>query len=128
MIELPMTGFAGRSELKEEISGLLAKDIVDESLVINVYGDEGTGKSTLIAAVLGDFHKKNAFVVDIDLNKSHLRFPENALFFAIRQEIKPEFVDSFALFDLLYLMRIERIHGELKIPASKFFLIIILQY
>ncbi len=58
MIELPMTGFAGRSELKEEISGLLAKDIVDESLVINVYGDEGTGKSTLIAAVLGDFHKK----------------------------------------------------------------------
>ncbi len=50
------------------------------------------------------------------------------LFFAIRQEIKPEFVDSFALFDLLYLMRIERIHGELKIPASKFFLIIILQY
>ncbi len=41
MIELPMTGFAGRSELKEEISGLLAKDIVDESLVINVYGDEG---------------------------------------------------------------------------------------
>ncbi len=73
----------------------------------------------MIAAVLGDFHK-NAFVVDIDLNKSHLRFPENALF-AIRQEIKPEFVDSFALFDLLYLMRIERIHGELKIPASKFF-------
>lgn len=114
-----MTGFAGRGELKEQISGLLAKDITDESLVINIHGEEGTGKSTLMAAVLGDLHK-NSFIVDIDLNKAHLRFPENALY-AIRQEIEPEFVESFALFDLLYIMRLERIHGELKIPASRFF-------
>lgn len=114
-----MSGFAGRRELKDKLAELLSQELVDESLIINVYGPEGVGKSTLVAAVVEGLHKK-AFIADIDMNMRCLRFPENALF-AIRQEIGPGIADSFALFDLLYLMRIERIHGKTQVPPSKFF-------
>jgi len=119
MIELPMSGFAGREEVRAQLTELVAREHQDKALVVNIYGAEGTGKSTLVSAVVGPLYKKS-FVVDIDLNKKHLRFPENALY-AIRQEIGPEYADSFALFDLLYIMRVERIIGRLPIPASKFF-------
>lgn len=119
MIELPMSGFAGRADLKAELEMLLASELSNESLIINVYGPEGVGKSTLVAAVIEKMSKKG-FVVDIDMRKKHLRFPENALF-AIRQEVGEGFADCFALFDLLYLMRVERIHGKMEVPPHKFF-------
>lgn len=119
MIELPMSGFAGRGELKKEITAYLLMDSPDKSLIINVYGEDGVGKSTLVAAAIEGLAKKS-FMVDIDMNKKHLRFPENALY-AIRQEIEAGYADHFALFDLLYLMRVERIHGQMVIPPSKFF-------
>jgi len=119
MIELPMSGFAGRGELKTELTELLSKDLKGESLIINVHGPEGVGKSTLVAAVI-DSINKTSFIVDIDMRKKHLRFPENALF-AIRQEIGEGFADCFALFDLLYLMRVERINGKMEISPAKFF-------
>lgn len=119
MIELPMSGFAGRGELKEKLTGYVSADLKNQALVVNIYGEDGIGKSTLIAAILKDINK-NAFIVDINLNKSHLRFPENALY-AIRQEIGPQFADHFALFDLLYLMRVERINGRIPLPPAEFF-------
>ncbi|PLX69143.1 MAG: hypothetical protein C0602_06905 [Denitrovibrio sp.] len=119
MIELPMSGFAGRSEIKNKLASLLTLKHDNKSMVINIYGEEGVGKSTLVAAVVRDIHKTSG-VVDVDLNKKHLRFPENALF-AIRQELNENMADSFSLFDLIYLMRVERIHGKMEIPPAKFF-------
>jgi len=119
MIELPMTGFAGRTELKKQLVDLIGEASNEKPIIINVYGEEGVGKSTLISAVLQEFHKK-IFTVDVDLAKRHLRFPENALY-AIRQEIQAGFADSFALFDLLYLMRVERIEGKFEVPPAEFF-------
>lgn len=119
MIELPMSGFAGRSEIKSKLSSLLTLKHDNKSMVINIYGEEGVGKSTLLAAVVKDIDKTSS-VIDVDLSKKHLRFPENALF-AIRQEVKEGMADSFSLFDLIYLMRVERIHGRMEIPPAKFF-------
>lgn len=119
MIELPMTGFAGRGEIKKELSDLLKQQPEDKAMVINIYGGDGVGKSTLIAAVVEEI-QKSANVIDVDMHKKHLRFPENALY-AIRQEVKEDMADSFSLFDLIYLMRVERINGKMTVPASKFF-------
>lgn len=119
MIELPMSGFAGRGELKKELTETLLQDASGKSLIINIYGEDGIGKSTLIAAVAEQLNS-HSFIVDIDMHKAHLRFPENALY-AIRQEIEKESADHFSLFDIIYLMRAERIHGKLAISPTKYF-------
>jgi hypothetical protein len=118
MIDLPMSGFAGRGELKNALTEILARD-KKSAQVINIYGEEGTGKSTLVAAATAVAAKKS-LVTDIDLTKKYLRFPENGLI-AIRQDISAEFADHFSLFDVICLMRIERINGRIPTVPSAFF-------
>jgi len=119
MTALPSGGFAGRGELVSRIQQSITAEPGNKAYLINIFGKKGVGK-TVFFQECRTLSGSDILFLELDLKFPDLKYPENALL-RFRQEVPEKFADCFALFDLLYIMRSEKVNGRMKYPPAKFF-------
>jgi len=110
-----------REELSGAFDGIFDSGAKDLAVMINIFGENGSGKSSFVNSYLNALEKSDGYAVfRLDVGFGDICYPETGLL-ALRNDSPNKIVDKFEFFDIAYLARSEKVKGKLNKKHVDFF-------